>query len=321
MARPQGSHLLQRLPVSIWGLAVIFVVFALFLPGFARIENLTNVLRVGAILALASYGQAIVLISGGIDFSIGSSVALCSVTTALAIQQWPLGLALTAGFGSIVVIGAINGLAVAYLKLSPFLVTLGMLLFVHGLAAIAAGGLPVEVPDRQGIHTLSGGGLLGIPYPVIVAALAALALHFLLERTTLGRSWFLIGSSLPAAAATGIRLRRNIFLAYVLAGVFVGVAGLILTSRVAAGEPNLYPTLPFETMAACAVGGIPLTGGRGSALNAVIGVIVIAVLNNAIVLLNFPAYAQLALFGVIMVGAVIAQGVPSWTRLSGIRSR
>jgi ribose transport system permease protein len=106
----------------------------------------------------------------------------------------------------------------------------------------------------------------------------------------------------------------------VLAAVFVGVAGLILTSRVAAGEPNLYPTLPFETMAACAVGGIPLTGGRGSALNAVIGVIVIAVLNNAIVLLNFPAYAQLALLGTIMVGAVIAQGVPPWTRLSRVQS-
>ena len=102
-----------------------------------------------------------------------------------------------------------------------------------------------------------------------------------------------------AAEATGIRLRRNIFLAYVLAAAFVGVAGLILTSRVAAGEPNLIPTLPFETMAACAVGGISLTGGRGSALNVVIGVIVIAVLNNAIVLLNFPAYAQLALLGII----------------------
>jgi ribose/xylose/arabinose/galactoside ABC-type transport system permease subunit len=191
---------------------------------------------------------------------------------------------------------------------------------VHGFAAIVAGGLPVEVPDREGIHTLSGSDLLGVPYPVIIAGLAAGALYLLLERTTLGRSWFLIGSNLAAAAATGIRLRRNIFLAYVLAAVFVGVAGLILTSRVAAGEPNLYPTLPFETMAACAVGGIPLTGGRGSALNAVIGVIVIAVLNNAIVLLNFPAYAQLSLLGIIMVGAVIAQGMPSWTRPSRIRS-
>ena len=145
------------MPVSIWGLVVIVALVALFLPGFARIGNLTNVLRVGAILALASYGQTIVLIAGGIDFSIGSSVALCSVITALAIQQLPLGLALTVGFASIIVVGAINGLLVAYLKLSPFLVTLGMLLLVHGFAAIVAGGLPVELPDREGIHTLSGG--------------------------------------------------------------------------------------------------------------------------------------------------------------------
>ena len=196
MADLPGSHLLRRLPVSIWGLVVIVALVALFLPGFARIGNITNVLRVGAILALASYGQTIVLISGGIDFSIGSSVALCSVVTALAVQQLPLGLALTAGFASIIVVGAINGLLIAYLKLSPFLVTLGMLLLVHGFAAIVAGGLPVEVPDREGIHTLSGGGLLGVPYPVIIAGLAAGALYLLLERTTLGRSWFLIGSNL-----------------------------------------------------------------------------------------------------------------------------
>jgi ribose/xylose/arabinose/galactoside ABC-type transport system permease subunit len=293
--------------------------FALFLPGFSRIENLTNVLRVASILALASYGQAIVLISGGIDFSIGSSVALCSIATALAIQQWSLSLALVVGFASIVVVGAINGLLIAYLRLSPFLVTLGMLLLIHGLAATAAGGLPVEVPDREGIHTLSGSGISGLPFPVIIAAVAAIALHLLLEKTTLGRSWFLIGSSMPAAESTGIRVRRNVFLAYVLAGAFVGIGGLILTSRVGAGEPNLYPTLPFETMAACAIGGIPLSGGRGSALNALIGVLVIAILNNAIVLLNYPAYVQLALLGAIMIAAVIAQGGPSWTRLSRAR--
>ena len=111
------------------------------------------------------------------------------------------------------------------------------------------------------------------------------------------------------------------FLAYFVAACFVGIAGLILTSRVAAGEPNLYPTLPFESLAACAIGGIPLSGGRGSASNAVIGVLIIAVLNNAIVLLNYPAYTQLALLGVIMIGAVIAQGMPALTGLSWIRSR
>jgi ribose/xylose/arabinose/galactoside ABC-type transport system permease subunit len=321
MLRLSGLKVSHRLPHSIWVLGVILIAFALALPGFSRIDNLTNVLRVAAILALASYGQAIVLISGGIDFSIGSSVALCSVTTALAVQHWPLGAALLIGFTSIVAVGAINGLLIAYLRLSPFLVTLGMLLLVHGFATIAAGGLPVEVPDREGIHTLSGSGVLGVPYPVLIAALAAIALHLLLERTTLGRSWFLIGSSLPAAETTGIRVRRNTFLAYLLGAAFVGFAGLILTSRVAAGEPNLYPTLPFETMAACAIGGIPLSGGRGSALNALIGVLVIAILNNAIVLLNYPAYAQLALLGAIMIGAVIAQGAPSWTRLPRLRLR
>jgi ribose/xylose/arabinose/galactoside ABC-type transport system permease subunit len=323
MTRPAtvASIATPQLPRSIWVLAAILISCGLFLPGFSSIGNLTNVLRIAAILALATYGQAVVVVSGGIEFSIGSSVALCSVTTALAIQHWPLGIAFLVGFATIILVGVINGLLVSYLRLSAFLVTLGMLLLVHGVAAIAVGGLPVEVPDREGIHTLSGGSAFGIPFPVFIAAIGAIALHLLFEKTILGRSWFLIGSSAPAAESTGIKVRRNVFLAYFVAACFVGIAGLILTSRVAAGEPNLYPTLPFESLAACAIGGIPLSGGRGSALNAVIGVLIIAVLNNAIVLLNYPAYTQLALLGAIMIGAVIAQGTPAWKRLSWIRAR
>ena len=323
MRRPASvaSIATPRLPRSIWVLAAIFIICWLLLPGFSSIGNLTNVLRVAAILALATYGQAIVVVSGGIDFSIGSSVALCSVTTVLAIQHWPLGVAFLVGFATIILVGMINGLLISYLRLSAFLVTLGMLLLAHGVAAIAVGGLPVEVPDREGIHTLSGGSTFGIPYPVFIAAVGAIALYLLFEKTILGRSWFLIGSSASAAATTGIKVRRNVFLAYVVAACFVGIAGLILTSRVAAGEPNLYPTLPFESLAACAIGGIPLSGGRGSASNAVIGVLIIAVLNNAIVLLNYPAYTQLALLGAIMIGAVIAQGMPAWNGPSWIRAR
>ena len=323
MRRPASvaSIATPRLPRSIWVLAAIFIICWLLLPGFSSIGNLTNVLRVAAILALATYGQAIVVVSGGIEFSIGSSVALCSVTTVLAIQHWPLGVAFLVGFATIMFGRSVNGLLVSYLRLSAFLVTLGMLLLVHGVAAIAVGGLPVEVPDREGIHTLSGGSTFGIPFPVVIAAIGAIALHVLFEKTILGRTWFLIGSSESAALTTGIKVRRNVFLAYFIAACFVGIAGLILTSRVAAGEPNLYPTLPFESLAACAIGGIPLSGGRGSALNAVVGVLIIAVLNNAIVLLNYPAYTQLALLGAIMIGTVIAQGMPSWNRPSWIRAR
>lgn len=321
LATTLRAKTLGLLPVSIWVLGAIFLICTFLLPGFSSVYNLTNVLRIAAILALATYGQAIVVVLGGIDFSIGSSVALGSVTTVLALQAWPLTIAFPVGFGTMVLVGVLNGVLVSYLRLSAFLATLGMLLLVHGVAAIAVGGLPVEVPDIEGIHTLSGGSVIGIPFPVLIATVGGIALHLLFERTILGRSWFLIGSSASAAETTGIKVRRNIFLAYGIAACFVGVAGLILTSRVAAGEPNLYPTLPFETLAACAIGGIPLSGGRGSALNAVIGVLIIAILNNAIVLMNYPAYTQLALLGAIMIGAVIAQVMPSGKRWSWIRSQ
>jgi ribose/xylose/arabinose/galactoside ABC-type transport system permease subunit len=149
--------------------------------------------------------------------------------------------------------------------------------------------------------------LFGIPVPVAAAAAAILVLHVLLRHTVLGRAWFLIGANETAARFAGVPVRRATFLAYLACGAFVALAAVVLTSRVASGQPNLHPGLPFEAIAACAVGGIPLSGGRGSAAQVAIGALTIAILNNVVVLLNFAAAWQLLLIGTVIVGAVLLQ--------------
>ncbi len=301
------NALLRRVPASFWALALLVILCALFVPRFASLGNAENVLRVAAILALAASGQAIVLIIGGIDFSIGSAVALASVATVLAMPELGTVGGLAAGAGVAVAIGAANGALVAGFSLPAFLVTLGMLMAVHGVAAVLSGGLPLDAPPSDLLSWPARGVVLGMPVPVAGAALALLVLHVVLRHTVLGRSWFLIGANPVAARFAGIPVRRATFLAYLAGGVFVAAAAVVLTSRVASGQPNLHPGLPFEAIAACAVGGIPLAGGRGSAAQVAIGALIIAILNNVGVLLNFPAAWQLLLIGGVIVGAVLLQ--------------
>lgn len=314
------SQKLAMLPKSLWVLSALFLLCSLLVPQFFALSNFENVLRVAAILALASYGQAIVIILAGIEFSIGSAVALGSISTVLVLQSGPLPIAFLAGFLTVVAIGAVNGTLVAYLRLPPFLATLGMLMLVHGIASVAVGGLPVEAPVSKAFYWLGRSDIFGLPIPVILAGIGALALHFLLERTTLGRCFYLIGANERAAKLSGLAVRRNTLAGYTIAAAFVAFAGLILTSRVGSGQPNLMPNLPFETISACAIGGISLAGGRGSALQVVIGVLIIAILKNATVLLNFPASVQLAILGVVMVVAVMLQvtsdKVPNFLQIS-----
>lgn len=285
----------------------LMVLCSLFVPRFFAVSNFENVLRVAAILALASYGQAIVIILAGIEFSIGSAVAMGSVSAVMVLQSHSVPVAFFVGFLTMLLIGAINGVLVAYIKLPPFLATLGMLMLVHGVAAVTAGGLPVEAAVSKEFYWIGRGHAFGIPVPIILAVLGAIILHFLLAGTILGRSFYQIGSNMKAAELAGVPVKRNIWAGYTIAAAFVAITGLILTSRVGSGQPSLMASLPFETISACAIGGISLVGGRGSALQVVVGVLIIAILNNAIVLLNFPASAQLSLLGLVMIVAVMLQ--------------
>jgi ribose/xylose/arabinose/galactoside ABC-type transport system permease subunit len=308
-----GSSLLtaipwrQRPPASVYVLAALALLLALTVPRFATAGNVINLLRVAGILAIASYGQAIVIITAGLDFSIGSAAALTSVVTVLLVEPLGTPAAFACGAGATLAVGAINGLLIGATRLPPFLVTLGMLIFVHGLASLLVGGVPMEAPAGMGMSWLGKGTVFAVPTPIILALLGFAAIAGLLRRTTLGRYWYLVGSSASAARLAGVPVGTALFLAYLAGSAFVAVAGIVLTSRVGSGQPNLFPNLPFEAIAACAIGGLPLTGGAGRPIQIVAGVLILSATENAVVLLNLSSAAQLILVGALMVGSVALQ--------------
>ena len=305
---PSGLIVIGRkIPSAVYVLAALGLLLAIVVPRFATPGNLINLLRVAGILAIASYGQAIIIITAGLDFSIGSAVALASVITVLLVEPLGTPIAFACGGGAALAVGAINGVLIGGARLPPFLVTLGMLIFVHGLASLLVGGVPLEAPAGMGMMWLGKGTLLGIPTPIILALLGFLALSILLQGTTIGRYWYLVGASARAARLAGVPVGLTLFLAYVVGSAFVAVAGLVLTSRVGSGQPYLFPTLPFEAIAACAIGGLPLTGGAGRPIQVVAGVLILTASENAVVLLNVSSAAQLMIVGALMVGAVTLQ--------------
>jgi ribose/xylose/arabinose/galactoside ABC-type transport system permease subunit len=182
-----------------------------------------------------------------------------------------------------------------------------MLIFVHGLASLLVGGVPLEAPAGMGMTWLGKGTLFAVPTPIILALLGFLALAILLRKTTLGRYWYLVGASARASELAGVPVGATLFLAYFVGGIFVAVAGLVLTSRVGSGQPYLFPNLPFEAIAACAIGGLPLTGGAGRPVQILAGVLILSATENAVVLLNLSSAAQLTVVGALMVGAVALQ--------------
>jgi ribose/xylose/arabinose/galactoside ABC-type transport system permease subunit len=294
----------RNLPPTLWVLAALVVVLWITAPGFATSSNFTNIGRTAAALALAACGQAVVIITGGLDLSAGSVVAVMSVIAVLEVHLGVLvafGLAVLAALG----VGAINGLLVARFDVPPFLATLGMLTAIHGLAGQLVGGIPVETPPSGAFSWPSNGSAGPISAPLLLALVGIGFLAVLLRRTGLGRTWFLVGSNREAARSAGLRTRWTLFLAYLTAGAFVSVAGIILTSRVHSGQPNLEPTLAFEAIAACAIGGLSMNGGVGQVSGIVVGVLIVAFVTNGLTLLNVSSDVYTIAVGALTIGSVL----------------
>ncbi|PZQ84055.1 MAG: ABC transporter permease [Ancylobacter novellus] len=297
----------------------LFLLCCLFVPRFATFGNIENVLRVAAILCIVACGQAIVIILGGIEFSFGASAALASVVTVMVLPEAGPIAGLAAGGATVIGIGAANGWLVGRMGLPPVIVTLGTLMMASGTAAWLVGGLPLDAPPSAVFSWPARGRVLGIPVPILAAMLGCVALHVLLAHGRLGRLWYHVGANPLAARLAGINVARVTLLGYAVAGAFCAVGAIILTSRVASGQPALAPNLAFETIAACAIGGLPLSGGRGHVLQVVFGVLTVAMLNNAVVLINLPVAWQLVLLGLAVLAAVGLQ--KDWAALKRLAGR
>src|SRR5207253_1530912 len=178
--------------------------------------------------------------------------------------------------------------------------TLGTMIAVHGLCGVLVGGVPLDAPASVDFSALGRGQWLGLPLPLWLAGAALLVVGALTRYTAPGREWYLVGSNPEAAHLAGIAVKPRVLQAYLANAVLVAIAGAVLTSRLGSGQPNLYPNLPFEAIAACAIGGIPLTGGKGGPLHALFGCLILAMVGNALVLVNFPSYIQSVLLGMLI---------------------
>jgi ribose transport system permease protein len=295
-----------RLGIGV-ALLVEIVLFAILSPHFLTTENLLNVTLQTSITAIIAAGMTLIILTGGIDLSVGSLVALVGVGGALVAGQMP-GLAVTGALASGLILGALSGLVAGVLitrfRITPFIATLALMTVWRGLAFIITEGRPVwEVPEAFGVP--GGGRLAGIPVPTILMALVYAATHIVLTRTRFGRHVYAVGGNAEAARLAGISTVRVTLAVYILGGILTGLSGVLLASRLSSGQPNAGLMYELDVIAAVVVGGASLTGGRGSAAGTFLGSMLIGILRNGLNLLDVGSYWQQVIVGVVILAAVV----------------
>ena len=295
------------------GLALVIAVFAIISGNPARFlspVNLRIVMAQTVIVAIGAIGMTVIIISAGIDLSVGSAVALSGVVAAIALRAgWSPWLALIAGICVGPVVGLVNGLAITRLSVVPFIATLGMLGVARGAAKWVADEQTVNIPatwlNQIAATVPSYRWMLvapGVWITIVLAALAAL----MLRNTVFGRRVFALGSNEAAARACGIHTNRLKLWIYSLGGVFFGLAGVVQMSRLRQGDPTVAVGLELDVIAAVVIGGGSLNGGEGSILGSMVGALTMAFLRNGCQLMGWPNYIQEIIIGVIIVLAVAA---------------
>lgn len=290
-------------------LAVLVAVFAIAAPHFFSADNLLNVSLQASITAIIAAGMTFVILTAGIDLSVGSVVALSGIvaTSTLKLGLPPtfgLPLAIAAGLAFGALSGGIAGLVVARFSVAPFIVTLALMTVWRGVAFVVTSGRPVwDLPAAFG--TLGGARLLGIPFPTLVMTAVYAAAHVALRKTRFGRHVFAVGGNPEAARLAGIRTQRVVASVYVLCGTLAAASGVLLASRMNSGQPNAGLMYELDVIAAVVVGGTSLSGGRGSIVGTFLGAMLIAVLRNGLNLLDVDSYVQQVVVGVVILLAVL----------------
>ena len=286
-----------------------------FSESFFTPRNIGNVLRQNVSVGIASMGMLLVILTGGIDLAVGSVAAFGSVLVAhLLAEEMPLRyavpLAMLAGGG----MGAISGFLVAVRKMPPFVVTLGMLTIARGTALIVSKGQPIFIQESGEALTQFGRSYVGgVAQPVILLLAVFAVCWFVLHFTSFGRLVTAIGSNAEAVRLSGIRVGSYVFAVYVISGCLSALAGIVDTARSGVGSPVLATGMELDAIAAVVIGGASLMGGRGTALNALLGVVILGVIGNIMNLMDVPGYNQQVVKGIIILVAVLLQS-GLWSR-------
>jgi len=288
-------------------LALLLMAAALSLLSehFLTLDNLLNVFRQSAVNALLALGQLTVIITAGIDLSVGSLLGLSCVLAAMALKAGvPSAAAVLLALATGAVLGALNGILFTKLRLPhPFIPTLGMMNVARGLALVLTGGFPIsELPSP--FRFWGAGAVAGIPMPVIVVLFFCLLFHLFLTRTTPGRDLYAIGGNRQAALLCGVPVDRRLILAYSLSGLMAGAGAVILAGRMNSGFPLAGVGAELDSIAAVIIGGASFFGGVGTVLGTLVGALIMGVLRNGLNLLDVSAYWQTVVIGAVIVAAV-----------------
>lgn len=286
-------------------LVVLVVLMAVIAPNFASVDNLMNIARSISVNAILAAGMTFVIITAGIDLSVGSIVAVSGVVSVLAATGgMPAPLAVLAGILAGAAAGLLNGMLVAYMALAAFIVTLASMTFLRGLAYTMTGGQPI-VDNALSFRDLGNGYIAGIPVPVIVMAIVYVIAWFILERTRYGRHVYAVGGNAEAARLAGVNVKRVLTSVYVIAGACAGLAGVIFSARVVSAQPTAGTGYELDAIAAVVLGGTSLMGGRGRIVGTLIGSVILGVLTTGLILMNVPFFTQLLVKGIVIILAVL----------------
>jgi len=296
----EASVLLMLLVVS------IYLTFAS--EYFLAPRNLLNIGRQASVVAVVALGQALVIIARGIDLSVGAVIGLSAVVAAVVTRDTGVeSIGLISGILTGLLCGLVNGLLYTKFRINPFIATLGTLSVARGIALLMTGGIPVEVGGLA--EFIGAGRLYGVPISLLLMILLAVVVHIFAGRTVIGREIYAIGDNPKAARLAGVDLKRTRLIVFTLCGTLAGLGGLILSGNLASADPNLGLGYELDVIAAVILGGTALSGGRGSIIGVIIGALLMAVLNNAFVLLGISAYWQVVTKGLVIILAVGLDGL------------
>lgn len=297
------------------GLIALVVVFSLASPNFMQTQNVLAILQATSVNGVLAIAATLVIITGGIDLSVGTLMTFCAVITGVVLTNlgMPLPLGILASILSGLFCGLVSGTIIAKLKVPPFIATLGMMLILKGLSLVISGTKPIYFNDTPGFNQIALGSAIGSVFPavpvpngVLVLFLVAGIAAFVLSKTALGRYTFALGSNEEAVRLSGVNVDRWKIAVYAVAGSICGVAGLLIASRLNSAQPALGQGYELDAIAAVVIGGTSLSGGRGTVVGTLIGALIISVLANGLRILSVAQEWQTVVTGSIIILAVYA---------------
>lgn len=293
--------------LSLGALIILFIGFSVLSSNFLTFGNVISWLFSTVVIGTLALGTTFVIISAGIDLSLGTGMSLCAVMSGMFLQHWHfplvLGVLCAVAFGG--VIGLINGVNIAIFKIPPFIATLAMMMVAEGLALVISHSSPIYFTKTPTYTDISTGHLipgLEIPNAVLIFAAVAAICAFLLNKTILGRYSFALGSNEEATRLSGVDARKWRIWIYVLGGLFIGLAGVLISARLASAQPSLGMGYELQAIAAVVIGGTSLFGGKGSIVGTVVGALIMSLVNNGLQIMNVPQeWQNVVLGGVILI--------------------